>query len=58
MDMGRHKLPTSQRKDIVLGVRCDQGLKRKLDELARAKELTLVQVMRAALKHYVEKGAA
>lgn len=56
--MGRRKLPVGQRKDIVLGLRCDPGLKRKLDSIAKKRGLALVDVMREALREKAEKEAA
>lgn len=57
--MGRKKLPSKQRKDIVIGVRCDSELKLKLDRIvARTPDLTLVQAIRTALREFVEKQAA
>ena len=53
--MGRYKLPVEQRKDVVIGVRIERSLKKKLDNVARKLDLTLAQIYSRALREYAEK---
>jgi predicted transcriptional regulator len=55
--MSRKKLPAGRRKDEYIVLRCDKPLKQKLDEIAERDDIPLVQVIRTAVKEYIEKKA-
>jgi predicted HicB family RNase H-like nuclease len=45
-----------KQEDVVLSVRLEPSTHRRLQELARNKDLSLAQVMRRALREYVKEA--
>jgi predicted transcriptional regulator len=55
--MGRRTKPVIQQKTIYIGLRVDPALRQQLEDLARETDLTLTQIVRRAVKEYLEKAA-
>jgi hypothetical protein len=55
--MSRTAKPKTQRKDLLIGVQVETGMKQRLEEIARDRDVPLSQLVREALKQYLEKAA-
>ena len=53
--MARRTKPTTQQKTIYIGLRVDPVLRRRLEDLTRESDLTFTQIIRRALKEYIDK---
>jgi predicted transcriptional regulator len=54
----RSTKPREEVKSIYVGLRVEPELRRKLEDLARATDLTITQIVRRAVRTYLEKGVA
>lgn len=55
---GRPRKPPTEARTVQIGIRCEIWLKHKLDELAKKEERTVTQLVRQAMKEYMERREA
>jgi len=55
--MARTPKPKTERKDLLLGVQVETGMKQRLEEMARERDIPVSQIVREALRQYIAKAA-